>query len=115
CWPSRTPAWTDSHLRHIPAHDWAWSAKLIARRGTLYLHPHVRCDHAVSGEKRIPGYGERRGVSPTCDRSGTWLKWLTPSGLNRDGSRSIKERLFPLRSLREIPPSFPRDVPMPRG
>jgi glycosyltransferase involved in cell wall biosynthesis len=54
-WPSRTPEWTDSHLRHIPAHDWAWSAQLIARRGKLYLHPHVRCDHAVSEAKRLPG------------------------------------------------------------
>lgn len=54
-WPSRTPPWTDSHLRDIPAHDWAWSAKLIARRGKLCLHPQVRCQHAVNETKLLPG------------------------------------------------------------
>ena len=54
-WPSRTPAWTESHLRHIAAHDWAWSAQVIAQRGKLFLHPQVRCQHAVDEAKLLPG------------------------------------------------------------
>lgn len=54
-WPSRTPLWTDSHLRGIPAHDWAWSAKVCEQRGRLYFHPQVRCAHAVSERQILPG------------------------------------------------------------
>lgn len=54
-WPSRTPPWTDSHLRGIPAHDWAWSAKAIERRGKLFFHSHVRCQHAVDETNWLQG------------------------------------------------------------
>lgn len=54
-WPSRTPEWKASHLRGIPAHDWAWSAAVNARRGTLYFHPQVRCTHVINAGRRIPG------------------------------------------------------------
>ncbi len=46
-WPSRTPDWTESHVRGIPAHDWAWSAQVKDRSGRLLFHPAVRCQHAV--------------------------------------------------------------------
>lgn len=54
-WPSRTPEWTDSQVRGIPAHDWAWCAQVLARRGRLFLHPLVRCRHAVDEQTLIPG------------------------------------------------------------
>lgn len=54
-WPSRTPHWKESHIRGIPAHDWAWSAAVKAQRGTLFFHPQVRCVHVADGERRIVG------------------------------------------------------------
>jgi len=54
-WPSRTPAWTESHIRGIPAHDWAWSAAVKARRGSLFFHPQVRCVHVADEQTRLVG------------------------------------------------------------
>lgn len=54
-WPSRTPDWSESHIRGIPAHDWAWSAQLAARNGKLYFHPGVRCRHAADETRLIEG------------------------------------------------------------
>lgn len=54
-WPSRTPGWSQSHIRGIPAHDWAWSAAVKARRGTLFFHPQVRCAHIAEAGRRIAG------------------------------------------------------------
>lgn len=54
-WPSRTPDWIDSHVRGIPAHDWAWSARVAKHHGKLYLHPGVRCQHAIEEQRILPG------------------------------------------------------------
>lgn len=54
-WPSRTPDWTESHVRGIPAHDWAWSARVALRDGHLLFHPAVRCQHAVDETTLLAG------------------------------------------------------------
>jgi hypothetical protein len=52
-WPSRTPGWKQSHVRGIAAHDWAWSAAVKGKRGTLWFHPQVRCEHVGEGGRRV--------------------------------------------------------------
>lgn len=54
-WPSRTPDWTESHVRGIAAHDWAWSARVAKQDGRLLFHPSVRCQHAVDETNFLAG------------------------------------------------------------
>ncbi|MFO0917398.1 MAG: hypothetical protein U0872_03680 [Planctomycetaceae bacterium] len=54
-WPSRTPDWTESHVRGVPAHDWAWSARVKDLSGLLLIHPAVNCRHAVDETTFLDG------------------------------------------------------------
>lgn len=44
-WKNRTPRYWESHYRNIPAHDWAWCARLIESKGKILMLPSVHCGH----------------------------------------------------------------------
>ncbi len=46
-WKNRTPRYWNSHYGNVPAHDWAWSAKIKESKGEILMLPSVRCGHVI--------------------------------------------------------------------